>query len=160
MELLLSSPHAIKTKLLSWYWYVTICTGCHQPGKLTQLLVSKAFPRTPSCRHSWLPTLGIQPFRRWSWYHVKQSPHPKLHFDVQSFPATLLLSGYSKTASQRASYQACQNKALKVLSQKPEAKAIAVLAAASAAAKSLQSCPTLCDPIDGSPPGSPIPGIL
>ena len=29
-----------------------------------------------------------------------------------------------------------------------------------AAAKSLQSCPILCDPIDGSPPGSPIPGIL
>ena len=29
-----------------------------------------------------------------------------------------------------------------------------------AAAKSLQSCPTLCDPIDGSPPVSPIPGIL
>ena len=33
-------------------------------------------------------------------------------------------------------------------------------AAAAAAAKSLQSCPTLCDPIDGSPPGSPVPGIL
>ena len=31
---------------------------------------------------------------------------------------------------------------------------------AAAAAKSLQSCLTLCDPIDGSPPGSPIPGIL
>ena len=29
-----------------------------------------------------------------------------------------------------------------------------------AAAKSLQSCPSLCDPIDGSPPGSPVPGIL
>ena len=29
-----------------------------------------------------------------------------------------------------------------------------------AAAKSLQLCPTLCNPIDGSPPGSPIPGIL
>ena len=29
-----------------------------------------------------------------------------------------------------------------------------------AAAKSLQSCPTLCDPIDGSPPGSPVPGSL
>ena len=29
-----------------------------------------------------------------------------------------------------------------------------------AAAKSLQSCPTLCDPIDGSPPGSAVPGIL
>ena len=33
-------------------------------------------------------------------------------------------------------------------------------AAAAAAAKSLQSCPTLCDPIDGSPPGSQVPGIL
>ena len=31
---------------------------------------------------------------------------------------------------------------------------------AAAAAKSLQSCPTLCDPIDGSPPGSAVPGIL
>ena len=34
------------------------------------------------------------------------------------------------------------------------------LLAAATAAKLLQSCPTLCDPIDGSPPGSPIPGIL
>ena len=32
--------------------------------------------------------------------------------------------------------------------------------AAAAAAKSFQSCLTLCDPIDGSPPGSPVPGIL
>ena len=32
--------------------------------------------------------------------------------------------------------------------------------AAAAAAKSLQSCPTLCDPIEGTPPGFPIPGIL
>ena len=31
---------------------------------------------------------------------------------------------------------------------------------AAATAKLLQSCPTLCDPIDGSPPGSPVPGIL
>ena len=35
-----------------------------------------------------------------------------------------------------------------------------VPAATAAAAKSLQSCLTLCDPIDGSPPGSPVPGIL
>ena len=35
-----------------------------------------------------------------------------------------------------------------------------IQAAAAAAAKLLQSCPTLCDPIDGSPPGSPVPGIL
>ena len=32
--------------------------------------------------------------------------------------------------------------------------------AAAAAAESLQSSPTLCDPIDGGPPGSPVPGIL
>ena len=37
---------------------------------------------------------------------------------------------------------------------------IALISAAAIAAKSLQSCPTLCDPIDCSPPGSPVPGIL
>ena len=35
-----------------------------------------------------------------------------------------------------------------------------ISAAAAAAAKSRQLCPTLCDPIDGSPPGSAVPGIL
>ena len=35
-----------------------------------------------------------------------------------------------------------------------------MITAAAAAAKSLQSCPTVCDPIDGSPPGSLIPGTL
>ena len=37
---------------------------------------------------------------------------------------------------------------------------VAFITAAAAAAKSLQSCPTLCNPIDGSPPGLPVPGIL
>ena len=37
---------------------------------------------------------------------------------------------------------------------------IDIVLAAAAAAKSHQSCPTLCDPIDGSPPGSTVPGIL
>ena len=45
------------------------------------------------------------------------------------------------------------------LPTEPPGKPIHTLAAA-AAAKSLQSCPTLCDPIDGSPPGSTVPGIL
>ena len=36
----------------------------------------------------------------------------------------------------------------------------ALKCSAAAAAKSLQSCPTLCNPIDGSPPDSPVPGIL
>ena len=49
-----------------------------------------------------------------------------------------------------------------ILTLKTETKAPWSVAppAASAAAKSLQSCPTLCDPIEGSPPGSPVPGIL
>ena len=46
----------------------------------------------------------------------------------------------------------------KFLTTRPPGKPSA--AAAAAAAKSLQSCLTLCDPIDGSPPGSPVPGIL
>ena len=37
---------------------------------------------------------------------------------------------------------------------------LSLSATAAAAAKSLQSCPNLCDPIDGSPPGSHVPGIL
>ena len=39
-------------------------------------------------------------------------------------------------------------------------KEMALVLAAAAAAKSLQSCPTLCDPIDDSPPGSPVHGIF
>ena len=35
-----------------------------------------------------------------------------------------------------------------------------IILPAAAAAELLQSCPTLCDPIDSSPPGSPVPGIL
>ena len=41
-----------------------------------------------------------------------------------------------------------------------ESYQLLIAAAAAAAAKSLQSCLALCDPIDGSPPGSPIPGIF
>ena len=52
----------------------------------------------------------------------------------------------------------CQSEALVRLC--PCGHMILCTAAAAAAAKSLQSCPTLCDPIDGLPPGSPVPGIL
>ena len=42
----------------------------------------------------------------------------------------------------------------------PQDEQEGVLKVAAVAAKSLQLCSTLCDPIDGSPPGSPVPGIL
>ena len=41
-----------------------------------------------------------------------------------------------------------------------KAREAPLMMVAAAAAKSLQSCPTLCDPIDGSPPGSSVPGVL
>ena len=50
------------------------------------------------------------------------------------------------------------------LPQRPSFSSLVIVSVAlvdrPAAAESLQSCPTLCDPIDGSPPGSPVPGIL
>ena len=46
------------------------------------------------------------------------------------------------------------------ISNNPTKKCSTSLVIAAAVAKSLQSCPTLCDPIDGSPPGPPVPGIL
>ena len=45
-------------------------------------------------------------------------------------------------------------------SSEPPGKFHSDVLLAAAATKSLQSCLTLCDPIDGSPPGSPVPGIL
>ena len=48
----------------------------------------------------------------------------------------------------------------KLTSRKMEKKKKRKMASLPIAAKSLQSCPTLCDPIDSSPPGSPVPGIL
>ena len=55
---------------------------------------------------------------------------------------------------------ACSYSTQFILCNHPNQGRHAAAAAAAAAAKSPQSCPTLCDPTDGSPPGSPIPGIL
>ena len=49
---------------------------------------------------------------------------------------------------------------VKILESRLSSQSIAIFLIPAAAAKSLQSCPTLCDPRDNSPPGSPIPGIL
>ena len=54
-----------------------------------------------------------------------------------------------------ATWEACHTKQLAAA-----AATAAAAAAAAAAAKSLQLCPTLCNPTDGSPPGSTVPGIL
>ena len=52
------------------------------------------------------------------------------------------------------------DKSLNIASRGSQLVVVQLLSCAAAAAKSLQSCPTLCNPIDGSSPGSPVPGIL
>ena len=52
------------------------------------------------------------------------------------------------------------NNAINEIRNTLEATNSRIMEAAAAAAKSLQSCPTLCNPIDSIPPGSPVPGIL
>ena len=63
----------------------------------------------------------------------------------------LILSSLCKVSQDRCSYR---------LSEESSETKCSTGHDAAAAAKLLQSCPTLCDPIDGSPPGSPVPGIL
>ena len=56
-------------------------------------------------------------------------------------------------------HRLCEILHAKNLAEPAHKKRFKIIAAATAA-KLLQSCPTLCDPIDSSPPGSPVPGIL
>ena len=54
----------------------------------------------------------------------------------------------------------CLRRLVQFRGERGGARNLSLSAAAAAAAKVLQSCLTLCNPIDGSPPGSPVPGIL
>ena len=75
--------------------------------------------------------IPLTPFSGWSWISHRAALFSKGDRPLWEIAATIFLSLYWN-----------------------------LLKSSVAAAKSLQSCPTLCDPIDGSPPGSPIPGIL
>ena len=74
-------------------------------------------------------------------------------------PACSGLAGLSKNDRQGVDYTGLFGK-IDNLPFTQTHRQVKPAAAAAAAAKLLQSCPTLCDPIDGSPPGSPVPGIL
>ena len=69
-------------------------------------------------------------------------------------PTPIFLPGKSHGQRSLAGYSPWAHK------ESDTTKFLRTQAAAATAAKLLQSCPTLCDPIDGSPPGSPVPGIL
>ena len=70
-----------------------------------------------------------------------------------------LLQGIFPTQGSNPSLRHCRQM-LYCPSHQGSPNIMVAAAAATSAAKLPQSCPTLCDPIDGSPPGSPIPGIL
>ena len=69
------------------------------------------------------------------------------------------LSSSHRTAKSQFQFQSQRKAMTKNVQTMAQLQASHTLATATAA-KSLQSCPTLCDPIDGSAPGSPVPGIL
>ena len=66
----------------------------------------------------------------------------------------------AKTAAEKVKLKLKSEESIVSNQEKGRGRSTLGIAAAAAAAKSLHSCPTLCDPIDGSPPGSAIPGIL
>ena len=81
------------------------------------------------------------------------------YFIQSSFCITLKYFPHCKRKRKQNWWMVCNKVENQINRQLPQ-KLGFYSATAAAAAKSLQSCPTLCDPIDGSPPGSPVPGIL
>ena len=67
---------------------------------------------------------------------------------------------YIEQSSQYYTAYPCWLSILNIAARTCQSQTTQMPLAAAAAAKSLQSCPTLCDPIDSSPPGSPVHGIL
>ena len=88
------------------------------------------------------------------WCHVTLNETTLLLVESKMFPYTQNSQLISWDPRHLEQYRLNHRRSLK--SKQPSIN----LVAAAAAAKSLQSCLTLCHPIDGSPPGSPVPGIL
>ena len=89
----------------------------------------------PAMQETWVRSLGQEdPWRR------------------ECLSTPVFLPGESSGLRSQAGYSPWGHKESDITEQ--------LTLAAAAAAKLLQSCPTRCDPIDGSPPGSPVPGIL
>ena len=97
-----------------------------------------------------LPTQGLNPglpHCRWTLYQLSHKESPRI-LEWVAYPFS---SGLSRSRNQTM---------VSCIAGRFFTNWAIMEAFAAAAAKSLQSCPTLCDPIDGSPPGSPVPGIL
>ena len=86
--------------------------------------------------------------------------------ECSNYHTTALISDASKVSSKfsKLGFNSTRTKNLQMsklhLEKAEETEIKLPTCTAAATAESLQSCPTLCDPVDGSPPGSPVPGIL
>ena len=96
-------------------------------------------------RHIWL---FWQYAHSWTIYKKAQWYHYQTKF--------MCINGFCFNLSQWENKKNCKSEKI----PRTLGMVLSTTGASAAAAKSLQSCPTLCDPINGSPPGSPIPGIL
>ena len=110
--------------------------GSHAYVHAKLLQLGPAFCNPIDCSLPGFSVYGILQARRLEWFAM---PYSK----GSSWPSDRICVSYNSGIRN-------------ILYRWPTSEASAA-AAAAAAAKSLQSCPTLCDPIDGSPPGSPVP---
>ena len=114
-------------------------------------------------------TVGKNPIKKWSSHHNQQESEMQyldavsktikwsLHFQGKPF-SIILIQVYALTSNAgKAEVEQFYEDLQYLLELTPQKDVLFIIGAA---AKSLQSCPTLCDPTDGSPPGSAIPGIL
>jgi len=115
--------------------------------KIVHEMVTKTIPKKKKCKKAkWLSEEALQ-----SWGKKRSK---RLFSSSSNFAIKVVLSPYQRFLIFLLTIlvPACDFSSL--------TSGMIYSATAAAAAKSLQSCLTLCDPIDGSPPGSPVPGIL
>ena len=92
-------------------------------------------------------------------YNLKNDRMISVGFQGKPFIITVIQVYAPTTNAEEAEVEWFYEDLQDLLELTPQ-KAVLFIIGAAASAKSLQSCLTLCDPIDGSPPGSPVPGIL
>ena len=132
--------------------FVTLWTVAHQAPLSMEILQARTLGGLPCPLPGTLPNPGIEPRYPALWADSLPSEPPGKPKNT-GLNSLSLLQGIFPTQELNRGLLHCRHILYQLSYQGSPA-------AAAAAAKSLQSCLTLCDPIDGSPPGSPIPGIL
>ena len=90
--------------------------------------------------------------------NLKNNRMISVHFQGKPFNITVIQAYAPTSNAEEAEVEQFYEDLQDILELAPKKDVLFIIG--TAAAKSLQSCLTLCDPIDGSPPGSPVPGIL